>query len=293
MSRCCRAPCTATTATSRRWRPSSWRPCCSCVPANGAPPNGAKSISMPVAAINHKHCVDLARLASNRNQLTHLAKQDCRLAVADTLRHRLISMAWCCLAACNRPTCSAWTRAAGRAPPWWWGSVAASRPGPNCAGGRSPMPRAAWPTPALPASFATATAPSGARNLARWPGWPATHRAWPKGKRHAMRCCKHGVEQWQPPQRPALSAWRTCRPRCYRPGYPCRRVLSGSAQAGVPENLHAGVGDLGSFVLSCISARRRTIGVWKRHGRGVIIRVVFRSAICYSRGWGNASRRRI
>ena len=72
---------------------------------------------MPVAAINHKHCVESARLASNLNQLTHLAKQDGRVAVADALLHRLISMAWGCSTACNRPTCSAWTRAAGRAPP--------------------------------------------------------------------------------------------------------------------------------------------------------------------------------
>lgn len=45
----------------------------------------------PVAAINREHYVELARLASNLNQLTHLANEGGRVAVADALLQRLIA----------------------------------------------------------------------------------------------------------------------------------------------------------------------------------------------------------
>ena len=99
-----------------------------------------------------------------------------------------------------------------------------------------------------------------------------------------MRCCTHRVEQWQPPQQPAWSAWRTRLTRRHRPDWPCRRAPSGSAQADAPDNRHTGAGGLGSGVPACISTWRRLSGAWGIICTGVIIRVVFRLTICYSRG---------
>jgi hypothetical protein len=44
----------------------------------------------PVAAINREQYVELARLASNLNQLTHLANEGSRVTVSDHLLLRLI-----------------------------------------------------------------------------------------------------------------------------------------------------------------------------------------------------------
>ena len=46
--------------------------------------------SPPVAAINREHYVELARLAANLNQLTHLANEGNRVTVANGLLERLI-----------------------------------------------------------------------------------------------------------------------------------------------------------------------------------------------------------
>ena len=68
-------------------------PACRCVPRNGCAPQRwrAPCPPPPVAAINREHYVELARLASNLNQLTHLANEGGRVAVADGLLQRLIA----------------------------------------------------------------------------------------------------------------------------------------------------------------------------------------------------------